>query len=324
MEKFKWGLIGPGLIAEKFAEDVQATENSVLYAVASRSGARKFVKRFNVPVVYDSYEALAADPNVDGIYIATPHRFHYGNAKLCLEAGKPVLCEKPLTVNQAESADLVAISREKNVFLMEALWSRYLPALRQVRAWLDDGEIGELIMVRSDFCIFKRGELHERWLNPELAGGALLDLGIYPIAVSQWVIQENPEIVQSVGILGETGVDHRLAVNMQYPSGAIAQFMTSFDFPMKNEMVIQGTDGFIHIPHSFWQADSVVLEKGGKSRLLELPFRKGGFEYEIEEAAVCIRAGKIESESMTHEDTLANMRVMDEIRAQIGLKYPFE
>ena len=324
MEKFKWGVIGPGRIAEKFAEDVKATESSELYAVASRSGAQAYVKKYQVPVVYDTYEALVADPAVDGVYIATPHSFHYENARLCLEAGKPVLCEKPLTVNVQETNELISLSKNKNVFLMEALWSRYLPAFQQVRKWLDAGEIGEILMIRSAFCIKRKNSPEHRLLNPALAGGTLLDLGIYPIAISQWVMQDNPDKLQAVAVLGATGVDERLAVNMQYRSGAVCQFLSSFDFEMENAMSIYGTEGVIRLPDSFWQAQKAVLEKDGKQVVLELPFRSGGFEYEIDEAVSCIRAGKIESVRMSHVDTLANMEVMDTIREQIGLKYPFE
>lgn len=324
MDTFKWGILGPGRIAEKFAQDLKVVPGTELTAVASRSGAQSFVNKFDVPVVYDTYQALAADPTINAIYIATPHRFHAQNARLCLEAGKPVLVEKPLTVNAGETEALVTLARSKGVFLMEAMWTRFLPIYQTVRHWLDTGMIGDLIAIRSSFCFRSEGDESDRWLNPELAGGTLLDLGIYPIAVSQWVTRQNPIQVQALGTLGTTGVDITLSVNMQYPDGVVASFVTSFECNMKNDLLITGTHGSIHVHGLFGAATTATLDAHGKQTTVTEPFRGGGFEYEIEEAMRCIRQGELESPHVSHADSLANMRLMDEIRAQIGLVYPFE
>ena len=323
-ENFRWGVIGPGKIAQKFAQDVQVVEGSEIYAVASLSGAKEFKQRFSVPVAFGSYEELVNDPMVDGVYIATPHNLHIENARLSLEAGKPVLCEKPLTVNARQAKFLIELSKEKDVFLMEALWTRYLPIYQTLRRMLGDGVIGDVKAMQSTFGFVANHDGKGRWLNPGLAGGTLLDLGIYPIAVSQWIMQENPVAVQSQAVLSSTGVDVLLAANLQYASGAISQFTSSFVHKANNQFAIYGSKGSIVIREPFWGGNSLVLEVGGKQTTYHEPFRSQGFEYQIEEAVRCIRGGKLESPSMTHADSLANMRLMDTIREQVGVKYPFE
>ncbi len=323
-QKFRWGVIGPGRIARQFAEDIQVTEDSEIAAVASRSGASQFVKEFQVPKAYNSYRALVKDPEIDAVYVATPHRFHYENTRLCLDAGKPVLCEKPITVNAVQAKDLIDRSRNRGVFLMEALWSRYLPIYGRVRQWLDSGVIGRIIAIRSSFTAKLDRNPDDRWMNPELAGGTLLDLGIYPIAVSQWVLGENPVDVRALGVLGETGVDITLSVILKYATGVVSRFITSLEFASYNPMVIHGTDGNIRLNDRFHETTSATLTIGGKETTIHEPFRNRGFEYEIEEAVRCIRQGRLESPGMSHADSLANIEVMDSIREQIGLKYPFE
>lgn len=323
-ETFRWGVIGAGRIAQKFARDMQAVDGSEIYAVASRSGAQEFVKLFKPRVVYDSYPELAEDPHVDGLYIATTHNFHFENARLCLQAGKPVLCEKPLTVNAQQTEALVQLSQKNQVFLMEALWSRYLPLYQVVRELLNENEIGEVLALQSTFCIRANMDEKKRWLSPQLAGGTLLDLGIYPIAVSQWVLGENPVGVQSQAVLSSTGVDILLSANLQYPSGVISQFTSSFMYKARNDLTIHGSKGNIILKEPFWGATTAVLEVRGQQRVFQEPFRSQGFEYQIEEAVRCIREGELESPRMSHADTLANMRLMDTIREQVGVKYPFE
>lgn len=323
-DKFRWGILGPGRIAEKFARDIQVVPDAALVAIASRSGGHAFADKFSVPVVYDSYAALAEDPNVEAVYIATPHNFHYEQAKLCLEADKPVLVEKPLTVNANETRELIDLSRRKGVFLMEAMWTRFLPIYTTVRNWLDHGMIGEVIAMHANFCFRAGKDRPDRLRNPHLAGGTLLDLGIYPIAVFQWVTGQNPVNVQALGTLGDTGVDISLSVNMQYPDGVLGHFVTSFECNMKNDLLISGADGSIHVHGTFGAATTATLDANGMETTVTEPHRSSGFEYEIEEAMRCIRHGDLESPLIPHADSLANLQVMDDIRAQIGLVYPFE
>ena len=325
-QSFRWGIIGPGRIAERFAGGLSALDDAVLHGVASRNESRgqAFAQKFGGQKIYTSYEDMVNDPDIDGVYIGTPHRFHFEQTMLCLEAGKPVLCEKPLTVNATETEALIAKSQEKNVFLMEALWTRYLPIYGQVREWLDSGVIGDIKFMISTFGFALPNDPSDRWLNPELAGGALLDMGVYPIAISQWVTGMEPKTVSSQAMLGETGVDVFTAVTFQYENGVISQFSANFITQNLNDFTIYGTNGSIRIHPFFWDCQKATLKTAGEEITVEKPFAATGFEYQTEEAMNCIRQGLLESPKMTHAETLANMKLMDSIRANIGFKYPFE
>jgi predicted dehydrogenase len=323
---FRWGIIGPGRIAHQFAEGLSVIDNALLHAVGSRNQrrARNFADQYGAPQAYDSYEALVKDPEVDAIYIATPHRFHYDNALLCLDAGKPVLCEKPLTVNAVEAKALIEIAQNKNLFLMEALWTRHLPIYQQVREWLDGDKIGEVRLLTSTFGFKALQDPQDRLLNHELAGGALLDIGVYNIAISQWVLRRNPLSFTAWSHLGETNVDELTAVNLVYDDDVVSQFTCTFRAQTTNDFWIFGAEGHIRIHSPFWDAKAATLVTAGRELTVTAPYRSTGFEYETEEAMYCIRRGKIESPVMSHADTLANMELMDGIRAAVGLSYTFE
>ena len=324
--QFKWGIIGPGRIAYKFAEAVHKLENSAVYAIASRSTKQpEALKRsFAAEVCYDDYAALAEDKQVDAVYVATPHRFHYENVKLCLEAGKPVLCEKSFTVNATEAQELFTLSRQKNIFLMEALWTRFLPIYGPVRQWIDDGEIGDVRHVYSTLGFVAERNTADRLLNIDLAGGTVLDLGVYTNAITQWVFQKNPEVIHAFGYIGETGVDETISVSYRYPNGATAQFACSFEFPPRNQLVIYGSAGRIIVQTSFVNGTEAVLEKGKKRKKAKKPLKINGFEYELIATMDAIREGRLDCPQMPLTDTLANMQALDEIRKQIGMRYPFE
>jgi predicted dehydrogenase len=325
-KRFNWGILGPGRIAQQFADGLKVIDDAALYAVASTNldRAKAFAGKYGGEKTYPSYEALVNDPQVDAVYIATPHRFHFENIMLCLNAGKPVLCEKPLTVNAAEAKLLVKTARAKKVFLMEALWTRYLPIYQQVRQWLEDGATGEIKLLASTFGINVPKEQDDRWLNPELAGGTLLDMGVYPISVSQWIMGQEPQSFSAKAYLGKTGVDELTAVIFKYGNGIISQFSSNFISDDTNEFYIYGSKGHIRIHAPYWGASRATLVTGGQEWTVSKPLRGGGFEYETEEAMRCIRAGLLESPLMSQAHTLANMEIMDQIRAEIGLKYPFE
>jgi len=258
------------------------------------------------------------------VYIASPHNAHFAAAKILLEAGKPVLCEKPMTLNAHQARELISLSRSNGVFLMEALWTRFLPVYARVREWLDEGRIGRPQVVSSSFCFAAPRDLTSRLFNPALAGGGLLDLGVYPLALSQWVLGRQPDQVVATASLAATGVDEMLAVSMRYAGGAVAQFVCGFNAHCDNTLVIGGEKGFIRIPEYFLAAKHALLDCNGTLATIHQPLRGGGFEYQIEEAMRCVRAGAIESPLMPHADTLATMATMDEIRRQIGLRYPGE
>lgn len=322
----RWGIIGPGRIAEKFARDISFVKNTEIVAVASRNPerARHFADEFRIAHFYDDYKAIAGDPDVDAVYVATPHPMHFENTKMCLNAGKHVLCEKPLTVNTAESKILIDLATEKDLFLMEALWSRFLPVLQEIRQWINNGRIGDIRLIQSTFGFQAPYDPLSRIFSPELAGGALLDIGVYPIAVSQFLMKNNPLYTDARAIIGNTGVDEMIAVNLLYADGAVSQFTASVQAWFSNDCTIYGTLGKIHIEPMFWYPAKATIYSKTEEQTIHRPLKGGGFEYEIEETCRCIRENMSESPLMTHADTLANMRLMDTIRNTIGLKYPFE
>lgn len=324
---FNWGIIGPGRIAKKFAESLDAVDNAKLYAVASndKNRANNFANEFNADKSYFTYTDLVTDPVVDAVYIATPHRFHAEQCHLALDAGKNVVCEKPVTVNAKEAEELFKKAQQNKLFFMEALWTRHLPIYKDmVGNWLSQKIIGDIKLLTSTFGFnFERNEL-DRKFNHELAGGALLDLGVYNIAISQWAMKQDPTSFNANGYLGKTNVDEMLAVNLDYGKGVISQFSCNFLSENQNEFNIYGSAGQIKIHSTFWGATRATLKTKDQTLTVDRPFRKNGFEYQIEEAIRCISNRKIESPIMTHNHTLANMRLMDQIREVIGLKYSFE
>lgn len=324
-QPLRWGIIGPGRIAYAFADALKVVEGTELYGVASRDEerGRAFAQQYHVPQVYTSYEQMAQDPLVDAVYIATPHRFHHEQTLLCLEAGKPVLCEKSLTVNARQAQELIALAQSKNLFLMEALWTRFLPIYAQVREWLDAGLIGDVKLLNASFGFRIPRDVEDRLLNPDLAGGTLLDMGIYPIAMCQWVCGD-PAAFSVHGYLGETGVDEFAAATLQYANGVVAQFVTNFVTTTPNDFTIFGSEGHIRVHPNFWGGTKATLVTEGQELTISRPFRATGFEYQIEEAVRCIKAGFIESQGMPHAQSLANMRLMDQMRTQLGLTYAYE
>ncbi len=322
----QWGIIGPGNIARKFARDLLVAEGGCLRAVAGRDigRAREFAGEFGAELAFDDARALAADASVDMVYIASPHNAHFEAAKMLLEAGKPVLCEKPMTVNARQARELIALSRTNGVFLMEAMWTRFLPLYGRVREWLDEGRIGRPRLVSSAFCIQAQHDPANRFFNPALAGGGLLDVGVYTLAVSQLVMGRKPDLVAATAQLSGTGVDELLSASLRYENGGLAQIVCGLSSAFDNSLVIGGDKGFIRVPPLFMNAREAVLHADGNTETVHEPLRGEGFEYEIEEAMRCFRAGAIESPLMPHADTLATLETMDEIRRQIGLRYPGE
>ena len=325
-DTIQWGILAPGAIAHKFARDLWVAKGGKLRAVAGRDlgRAKAFADEFGAEKATDDLMELAADDSVDIVYIASPHNFHFAAAKALLEAGKPVLCEKPLTLNAAQARELIGISRANNVFLMEAMWTRCLPIYDRVREWLDDGRIGEPRLVTSHFCFPSPYDPSSRWFDPELAGGSLLDLGVYNLAVSQFVMGRKPDKIAAVARFSGSGVDEMLSASLLYENGGMAQFTCGFTSRFDNSLVIGGEKGFIRVAPRFMDAGEAVLTIGDHTETVREPLRGEGFEFEIEEAMRCLRAGEIESPKMPLDDTLATMEVMDGIRAQIGLRYPGE
>ncbi|MEN8243184.1 MAG: Gfo/Idh/MocA family oxidoreductase [Chloroflexota bacterium] len=320
-----WGILGPGIISTDFAKDLEAVPDAKIAAVGSRDldRAKSFANTFNIPNAYGSYQALVADPDVDIIYIGTPPRFHKDHTLLSLNAGKHVLCEKPFAINAAEAEEMITTARQKGLFLMEAMWSRYLPVLVKVRQLIAEGAIGKIRMVQADFG-FRTDVNPEGWLfNLNLGGGALLDAGIYPLSLAHMILG-TPDRITSIADLGSTGVDEQTAVILGYDSGEIALLSAAIRTNTPREATIVGTDGWIRINRTWFATDSLTLNSDGKEETIPCPLVGNGLHYEAVEVEDCIRSGKIESDIMPLDETLALMKIMDQIRSQIGLKYPME
>lgn len=323
----RWGIIGTGNIAHQFARGLQAVPSATLMAVASRTDekANKFGDEFDIPHRHGSYQALADDPDVDAVYVATPHTSHQENTMMCLNAGKHVLCEKPFAVNTAQAKEMVALAREKNLFLMDAVWTRFFPVMVKVCELLAEGAVGEVIMVHVDFG-FRLGNApaDHRLLNPELAGGALLDVGIYPVQFASMVFGQQPTEILSNGYIGETGVDEIFTAIFGYGGNKMATLSSAIRLNTPHEARIMGTDGYISIP-DWWHPTQFTLHKSrSDSTTYTFELEGNGYNYEAVEVADCVEAGKIESDVMPLDETLALMETMDKMRAQWGLVYPFE
>lgn len=331
MSTCRWGIIAPGNIASKFALALQAVDGAVLQSVASRdkSRARAFAEDFGFVDVANNYAALINDPKVDVVYIASPHNLHAEQAIACLKAGKAVLCEKPMTVNSRQASKVIEVARERNVFYMEAVWTRFLPVYSKIREWLDSGAIGDVKMIQANFGFNFPFDPKSRLFNPKLAGGALLDVGIYPITFAQWVMQDQaPSRISAVGSLGVTGVDESSAITLQYRDGALAMLTSTVLANTVYDAWIIGTEGQIKVP-MFWCAESAELIKGlrGDSLVVDQikhPHKPNGYEGEIVEVQRCLAVGELESKLLPWASSIEVMSIMDQARDQLGLVYPFE
>lgn len=327
---FRWGVIGPGGIANRFAGALAGVPGARLAAVFARDAAKgqAYAERWQPPAeparVTTSLDDLLTDLSVDAVYIATPHSHHGEYIRAALQAGKPVLCEKPLVTTRAEGEVLVALARERGVFLMEALWTRFLPAYDLAGKLLREGAIGELRAMQSSFCFASAYDpAHRNW-NPALAGGSLWDIGIYNLAVTRWVLQQMnggvcPELLAMdvQATLAPTGVDASVTATLHFPGGVTSQFRCGFDAASVNAFEALGSQAGLRFPLDFWGAEAVeVVTRKSPAQRFEAPYAVNGFEGEIAEAQACIRAGLLESPRMPHAETLALLGWMDAIRGK--------
>lgn len=319
----RWGILGTGRIARDFANGLRATPDAVLAAVGSRSvdSATSFASAFEAPLAFGSYEELVACPDIDIIYIATPHPMHAANAILALRAGKAVLCEKPFAMNRREAGEMVALARAKNLFLMEAMWTRFMPALAEVKRIIASGEIGTVTQLHADFGFSATPDPAHRVNDPTLGGGALLDLGIYPLSIACALLGP-VDAVQAQAIMGETGVDLTTAFTMRHAGNTLSVCSCSLRARAPSELVVSGTLGSVRMHRMFHMAESITVDLlDGPSRTISTPWIGNGYAHEAIEAGRCLRAGLLESPTMTHDETLAIMGLLDTIRKQIGLRY---
>jgi predicted dehydrogenase len=316
----RWGILGPGNIARTFTEDVLMLSDHVIAAVGSRDAARAaaFAAEYGIGRSYGSYEELAADDSLDVIYVATPHPGHHSAARLCLLAGRAVLVEKPFTVTAAEAADLLALARERHLFAMEAMWTRFSPLVREIAGLVRDGAIGRITAVQADYAGSPEYDPDSRLWSAGLAGGALLDIGVYPISFGAMLLGE-PQQVRAVASPAPTGVDANTAVIARYAGGAVGLYYCGLGADSPRIAAITGTGGIITAGPPFHRPERLTLQRAGQEpeiRTITLPGH--GFTYEAEEVARCLRAGLTESPVLTLDDTLAVMRTLDAARASFG------
>ncbi len=326
MRTFRWGILGTGAIAGQFVEGLKGTPGAEVLAVGSRSeaSAERFGQERGIPRRYAGYENLAADPDVDVVYVATPHPFHAANAELCLRAGKAVLCEKPFTVNAGEAERVVALAREKNLFLMEGMWTRFFPLMGELRRLISDGAIGEPRMLTVDFGFRDEFDPRSRKFDPDLGGGALLDVGVYCISLASSLFGA-PSEVAGVGHLGETGVDEQSAAILKHDGGRLSVLCFATRTGTPQEATVMGTEGYVKIHRDWWRPTAMTLHRPGETEEpFEAPVEGNGFNYEAAEVMRSLEEGRTESGIMPLEETLSVMRTMDEIRSAWGLRYPGE
>ena len=319
----RWGILGTGKIARAMANGLRDAPGAQLVAVASRSseGAQAFGAEFGVAHCHGSYQALADDADVDVIYIATPHTLHAENALMCLAAGKHVVCEKAFTMNAREAQAVVDLAREKKRFLMEAMWSRFLPAVQEAQRIIASGEIGVPRQVQADIGFVANFPAEHRIFNPDLGGGALLDVGIYPLSMAAFFLGP-VSAVQALAEMGATGVDEQVVFSLRHAGGGTSSCACSLRALTPTEMTISGSLGRIRLPSRFYKPDHLVVEPmDGERRVVSAPYLGNGYTHEAIEAMRCIRAGQLESPLMPHADSVALMHHLDTMRGQIGLVY---
>ncbi|UYM06796.1 Gfo/Idh/MocA family protein [Solicola gregarius] len=318
----RWGILATGKIAESFATDLALVPDATLAAVGSRtlSGARDFAERHGAPRAYGSYAELAADPEVDVIYVATPHGRHVEDVLLCFEHDKPVLCEKALTLNARQAAELVAAARLHNLFFAEAMWMRCNPRIRHLLRRIGDGACGDVRQVRADLGFVLPAEASARLVDPALGASALLDVGIYPLTFAYLVLGEPADVV-AAGALSDRGFDLNGGATLRYDSGAVASVSWTQTAWSDAQASVAGPDGRIEVASRMHMPPSFSYAHGWETHTYADPVIGRGYAHEIIEVGDCLRAGRTESELLPLDDTLAIMALMDRIRDQLGVRY---
>ncbi len=321
--KIKWGIIGLGNIAHQFAKDLALVTDAELTAVGSRTitKAQKFAKQYTVEKSYGSYEQVIADPDIDIIYIATPHDSHASLTIKCLEQGKHVLCEKPIALNYNQAIQMVETSRANNKFFMEAFWTRFNPSVQEVVLKIKNREIGEVKYINADFA-FNVGTPQGRMIDIKTGGGSLLDMGVYPLFLA-YVILGSPDKVLALANFYESGADKQTSMILQYENSQ-AILHSSFVSPSDMAATISGTEGRIRLNSVWHETQSYSVIKNNHVVDYQFPTKGKGFTYEIEECHLCIRNKRIESKIWSHQNSLDLIKIVDEVRKQTGLEFPSE
>lgn len=322
MKTVRWGISGPGAIANKFAQAIKNVSESKLCAVASRSLQRgeEFAKKYNIEKVFESYEQMAKFDDVDAIYISTAHPFHKSCAELFIKNGKHILCEKPICVNEKEALYLKSLAKENGVFLMEAMWTAFLPAIDKAKALVSDGKIGTVRKIEASFC-YSTDQIEEpKLFDNSLAGGSLLDVGVYGLYFASLFADGAPSEIKSFSRV-ENGVDLQTEILLEYPNGIIASVSSAVDLEKSSDAIIYGTKGSIKIPE-FYTAQKLFCNFEDKEEEFFLPFAGNGFEEEIAHASWCIINGKTESDVHPLSKSISILKQMDIVRKENLIVYP--
>ncbi len=322
----RWGVLGTGRMAEAFARCLKEVEDAELVAVGSRASesAAAFAVRHAARNAYAGYEEVAADPEVDVVYIATPHALHRDNTLMSLRSGKAVLCEKPFAINATEAAAMIEEARDRGLFLMEAMWTRYVPAVVKLRELLAEGAIGEVQLIIAGGAYQPAPDPEFYLFRPELGGGVLLDAGVYLVSMASMIFG-SPSRIAAVGRLTAQGIDEQEGVLLEHEGGGIANLYVSLRAQSPPDMTLLGSAGRIHVHPPIFAPKRLTLTRyDGDDEILELPFAAEGYQFQAQEVGACLRGGRLQSTVMPLDETLHIMQTMDAIRDQLGLRYPME
>lgn len=325
--KIRWGILGCGRIARKFAADLRLVADAELTAIASRNKETldQFAKEFPCRHLHNSYDALVTNNEVDVIYVATPHSHHYEHTILCLNHNKAVLCEKAFAINSRQAMEMVKTAKERKIFLMEALWTKFLPHYKKLQELLQQKALGDIRSVFVNFGFNTSGNPSQRLFDPLLGGGTLLDIGIYNVFITLSVLGK-PDDIEATMTPAATGVDEQIAVLFRYKSGAMAQLFSSFVTNLPTQAEINGTEGCITLTTRFYEPSTTIqLSKKVPYEREIIPVDKEsgfGYQYEARHVNECLKKGLIESPVMTHADTLLMMEILDRIRIKARIEYP--
>ena len=325
-QPIRWGVLGTGRIAGEFATAMPFVKGAKIVAVGSRTQAAAdgFGDQFKVARRHASYQALANDAEVDAVYVSTPHPLHFANTILCLEAGKHVLCEKPFAINAEQAALMIATAKTNKRFLMEAMWSRFLPAMAKLREMLDQGIIGEPRLLQADFGFRTDFNPKGRLFDLKLGGGALLDVGVYPVALSSMIFGA-PDRVTADGHFGKSHVDEQTGMVLHHKKGQLSVLHTAVRTETAQEATIFGEAGWIRLNAPWWKGQSLTLQLPGKPvKIIKAPLKGTGSNHQVDEVVKCLREGKKQSAIMPLSETLSIMKTLDSIRMSLGLRYPME
>jgi len=325
MKQVKWGIIGCGNIASKFAVEILNVKDTKIIACASKSEdrAKEFASKHNLEFFYGNYEEMLENKDIDAVYIATTHNYHYENALLCLKYNKHVLCEKIFTVNAKQAKEIFETAKKKKLFVMEAMWSRFLPATIWAKKQVDDGQIGSVVSVVAQFGINFPFNPKSRMYDINLAGGGLLDLGIYPISFICNFLGNEPSQITGVAKFGETNVDEQASISLFYPGGQTGSATYTMLSKYDSAATIYGSEGKIVVDHMVF-AKTATLHRDDGVKIEFINNGTNGFEHEISDAVLNILEGKTESSIISANDTIEILEICDELRRQWGFKYPEE